>query len=87
MTDLREKISGEWEARQGTLDGANKIKDELKKIKETYLSNLNIEMTKRDLSFEKLKNASILNIELPKFRGYSSSKDIYRKLPIISAPR
>ena len=34
-------------------------------------------MTKRDLSFEKLKNASILNIELPKFRGYKSPMDIY----------
>ena len=74
---MREKIPGEWHARQGILDGANKIKDELKKIKEAYLRNVNIEMTKRDLSFEKLKNASILNIELPKFRGYNSPMDIY----------
>ena len=59
VTDLREKIPSEWDARQSTLDGANKIKDELRKIKEIYLSNVNIEMTKRDLSFEKLKNASI----------------------------
>ena len=42
-----------------------------------YPSNVNIEMTKRDLSFEKLKNASILNMELPKFTGYSSPMDIY----------
>ena len=61
MTDLREKIPGEWDARQDILDGANKIKDDFKKIKETYLRNVN-EMTKCDLSFEKLKNASILNI-------------------------
>ena len=30
VTDLREKIPGEWNARQSTLDGANKIKDELR---------------------------------------------------------
>ena len=62
MTNLREKIPGEWDAREGTLDGANKIRDELKMIKETYLKNVNIKMTKCNLSFEKLKNASILNI-------------------------
>ena len=71
VTDLREKIPSEWDGRQKTLDGANKIKDELRIIKDIYVSNLSIEMTKRDLSFEKLQSASIINIELPTFIGYN----------------
>ena len=42
-----------------------------------FKKNLEIEISKRDLSEEKVKNASILGITIPKFRGYDSSMDFY----------
>ena len=42
-----------------------------------YLANLDKEIIACDLSEEKLRNASILKLELPKFKGYDSSIDYY----------
>ena len=35
------------------------------------------ELNIRDLSEEKMKNASLLGIQLPKFKGYNSPMDYY----------
>ena len=72
-----EKTPTDYDATQNTLNKAYKIRDELMGIKVIYLKNLEEEMTHRDLSFKKLQTASILNIELPKFKGHNSPMDIY----------
>ena len=46
-------------------------------VKATYQSELEKEISNRDLSANKLRNASLLNIELPRFKGYNSALDIY----------
>ena len=42
-----------------------------------FVTKLNDIITERDISEEKLKHASGLKIELPKFKGYESKTDIY----------
>ena len=39
--------------------------------------NLGKEVTDRDLCEEKIKNASILGLKLPKFKGYNSVMNYY----------
>ena len=43
----------------------------------SYKKGLEEEVKTRDLSEEKMKNASILGIKLPKFKGYDSPMDFY----------
>ena len=42
-----------------------------------FLKNLKTVVESRDVTPDKLKNASTLKIELPKFCGYSSQMDFY----------
>ena len=50
-------------------------KEKLKTSIDLYKISLENEIQVRDLSEEKLKNASILGIKLPKFKGYDSHMD------------
>ena len=50
-----------------------KLKDSIEKFK----ISLENEISTRDLNEEKIKNASILGINLPKFKGYCSAMDFY----------
>ena len=77
ITNLMEKTPADYHAKAKTLSKAYKIRDELIDTKVIYLKNLEEEITQRDLSAEKLQTAAILKIELPKFKGYNSSMDIY----------
>ncbi|MDP7406234.1 MAG: hypothetical protein QF495_05675, partial [SAR324 cluster bacterium] len=52
-------------------------KKELKGSIEIYKTTLRDEITERDLSVEKLKNASSVGIKLPVFKGYESTLDYY----------
>ena len=57
-----------------------KVNEGKRKLKNSIDSHKNIlekEIATRDLSEEKLKNASLLGINLPKFKGYESSMDFY----------
>ena len=47
------------------------------KARNDFAKILHTVFTERDISEEKLKNASGLKIELPKFKGYESKNDIY----------
>ena len=47
ITDLREKIPEEYDAKQTTLDGAYKIRDELKVRKKTYSTGIGTPNTAR----------------------------------------
>ena len=59
------------------LETAAEHRDRISTKKSKYFLELKEEIKKRDLSEEKLKNASILGIKLPKFKGYDSDLDIY----------
>ena len=54
-------------------DRKEKLKDSIEKFK----ISLENEISTRDLNEEKIKNASILGINLPKFKGYCSAMDFY----------
>ena len=52
-------------------------KNQLKGSIEIYKTTLRDEITERDLSVEKLKNAASVGIKLPVFKGYESTLDYY----------
>ena len=52
-------------------------KSDLKNSLDVFKSRLEQEICTRDLSEEKIKNASLVGIKLPKFKGYNSSLDFY----------
>ena len=52
-------------------------KAELNKIIDTYKTSLDAEISKRDLTEDKIKSASLLGIKLSKFKGYNSTLDYY----------
>ena len=56
---------------------ASKTIGTLYDTKENFLKELGKQICERDLSAKKLQNASLLNIKLPKFKGYESPIDIY----------
>ena len=56
---------------------AAKRKQRLKVSMDMFRKKLEYEIEKRDLTEEKMKNASILGIKLPKFKGYESQMDYY----------
>ena len=65
---------------QETEEMTTKVNERKRKLKNSIDSHKNIlekEIATRDLSEEKLKNASLLGINLPKFKGYESSMDFY----------
>ena len=49
----------------------------LMKNKKTYEKNLQLQYESRELSKQKAFKTSMLNIDLPKFKGYKSQLDIY----------
>jgi hypothetical protein len=52
-------------------------KEDLKTKIDSFKTKVETEIRTRDLSEEKMKNASLLGIKLPKFKGYESSMDFY----------
>ena len=71
------EIPGKYDKEKNVLNQVRKIRDDLVIVKATYQSELEKEISNRDLSANKLQNASLLNIELPRFKGYNSVLDIY----------
>ena len=59
------------------LENPSNWQEKTLKLKNSFVTKLNHIITERDISEEKLKNASWLKIELPKFKGYESKIDIY----------
>ena len=55
----------------------SKRKEKLKTFIDSFKMSLEKEINDRDLSEDKIKNASILGIKLPKFKGYNSVMDFY----------
>lgn len=77
FTELVKEIPGKYDKEENVLNKVRKIKDDLMIVKATYQSELDKEISNRDLSAHKLQNASLLNIKLPRFKGYNSTLDIY----------
>ena len=77
VTKLAEvKPSGNDEAEKN-LEKACVLKKNLKISIEKYQEKLKKEIENRDLSSAKIKDASTLKLNLPKFSGYSSKMDYY----------
>ena len=77
VTELIKAVPPNYHGADDVIRQVNLSKDELKVEKSTYQDMVNAEISKRDLSEEKMKNASILGIGLPKFKGYHSKLDFY----------
>ena len=73
------EIPGKYDKEENVLNQVGEIRDDLMIVKATYQSELEKEISNRDLSANKLQNASLLNIELSK--GYNSALDIYTFQP------
>ena len=76
-TELVKGTPLEYEEEFGILKTAYEIRNALRIKKDDYQVELEREMHDRDLSSAKLRNASLLKIELPQLRGYDSKMDIY----------
>ena len=77
IIELVKETPSKYEAEKGVVQKAKEKREELQKVKNEYVVNLDSEINSRDLNSTKLKNSSSLEIDLPKFRGYNSTLDIY----------
>ena len=77
LTELVKEIPGKYDKEENVLNQVRKIRDDLMIVKAAYQSKLEKEISNRDLGANNLQNASSLNIELPRFKGYNSALDIY----------
>ena len=77
VTELIKATPPDYQKAEGLIDQVRNAKEKLKKLKNSYQENLSKEVRNRDLTEEKMKNASVLGIKLPKFKGYNSPIDFY----------
>ena len=76
ITELVKETPSNYDSENEILE-TFKIRDNLRVKKDNYTEGLEKEIQNRDLDSNKLKNASLLKIELPKFKDYNSTMDIY----------
>ena len=74
---LSEMNPNKFDETKWFLSAMDARKEKLKTSIDLYKISLENEIQVRDLSEEKIKNASILGIKLPKFEGYDSHMDFY----------
>ena len=87
---LSEMNPNKFDETKWFLSAIHARKEKLKTSIDLYKISLENEIQVRDLSEEKIKNASILGIKLPKFKGYDSQMDFYTfktEFEILVAPR
>ena len=77
ITELIRASPADYDEADEVLHKASTGKNKLKLLKDAYEKDLVNELKRRDLSAEKVKNASFLKIEVPKFHGYGSKLDFY----------
>ena len=77
VTDLAALVVGGGDTVQKMLVTATDKRDLVASQKINFQQNLQKLLTERDISPDKLKNASTLQIELPKFSGYDCKIDFY----------
>jgi len=77
VSKLSENNPNEYVKTNDFLIKSVRRKERLKNSIDDFKEKMEIEVYKRDLSEEKVKNASILGIKLVKFTGYDSQMDYY----------
>ena len=77
ITELIKARPTNYQKAEDVLNTVHDSKNELKMLKTKYQKDLNQEIKNHDLSPKKIKNASVLRINIPKYHGYGSSLDFY----------
>ena len=77
ITELVKACPTNYYLAEGILNLVSNGKNELKILKSNYHENLSQEIANRDLSAEKVKNTSVLKINVPKYHGYESEHEFY----------
>ena len=77
VTSLAALAPGGGETAQKLLRDAIVKRDELVEKRDKFVKNLSAVVIERDITPDKMKNASGLKIELPKFSGYDCAMDFY----------
>ena len=77
IAKLGESYPGQYEETFDMMDKTSKMKSELKAKLDGFKADLEQQIVSRDLSEEKIKNASLLDIKLAPFKGYDSTLDYY----------
>ena len=77
IVKLGEANPSEYDETSKFLTIVTKEKDDLKICLEGYKLDLCQEISNRDLTEEKVKNANVLGVQLQKFKGYSPTLDYY----------
>ena len=77
ITDLAGLVSGGGAEVEDLLQSAVTRKDDVIGKKDAFFKKLQLVVSERDVTSDKLKNAVSLKINLPKFSGYDSQMDFY----------
>ena len=77
ITDLAGLVSGGGAVVEDLLQSAVTRKDDVIGKKDAFFKKLQLVVSERDVTSDKLKNAVSLKINLPKFSGYDSQMDFY----------
>ena len=77
MTELAKARPTNYQQADAILGQADHARDALRKLKNDYQTNLDVQIKQRDITEEKVKNSSILGIKIPKFGDYTSTIDYY----------
>ena len=77
VTDLSSLVPGGGSEVQELLNSASAKRDTVSDKRNEFLKKLKAIVESRDVTPDKLKNASTLDIDLPKFSGYSCEMDFY----------
>ena len=77
MTELVKVRPEVYQNADALLRQAEISKENIKVIRTTYIQNLSLEIERRDLSEQKLNNATGITVEIPKFKDYTSEQDYY----------
>ena len=77
VTSLAPLVAGGGDAGQKMLDNAIVKRDSVLKNKTLFEKNLQNILADRDITPDKMKNASMLKIELPRFSGYEGRMDLF----------
>ena len=77
VTELASIVSLGGQPVEALLKKVCKTRDRIASKKDEFYDNLKRVIVERDISEEKIKNASGLKIDLPKFSGYDGSIDFF----------
>ena len=77
ITILASLVEIGGDAAQNLLDSAIWKRNLITRKRKDFLGNLQSVLLERDITPDKLKNASILRVDTPKFSGYDSRMDFF----------